>query len=81
MNHITLVTATAKAAIKVTNKNRKSRSQNHVDRCWFDKDDDGIESSSVQSLYSVAADIQYAVFTLQTTRHGPILYILASQTL
>jgi len=38
--------------------------QNHVDSRWFDKYDNWIESSSVQSLDGIAADIQDTMLAL-----------------
>jgi len=54
--------------MKKTHRN-KSGSQNHVDCCWFDEYDNGIESRGVQPLDRIATNIQYTMLALQTTHH------------
>jgi len=45
----------------------KSCLQNHVDRCRFDKYNNRIQSSRMQSFNGIATDIQYTVLALQQT--------------
>lgn len=42
-------------------------SQNHVDSCRFDKDDNRIQSCCMQSLDGIATDVQNTMLTLQYT--------------
>jgi len=50
--------------VKTTDRN--SGSQDHVDCCWFDKDDNGIKGGGVESLDGIATHVKDTVLALHT---------------